>query len=250
MGREGGVMSMDLYRKIVDEAATIPLIDQVVLHGLGEPVLDRHLEERIEYARQVRPGWSIEIYTNGVYLDPARFESLKAAGLTSVVFSVNAVRSEQHEAVMGLVGKYVTVCENATYAIANRGEVGVEIHAVSNDDQFTEADRIEFYSLWGSAYHGGHGVCVREMNWAGLNRTMVEIKSNECCARAIGQIYVMYDGRVTMCCLDPSGQTVFGDLNKQTIKEVYNSDYYSMFRGLHSADKAAVFKQCKTCTRA
>lgn len=242
-------MSMELYRKILDETATIPLIERVVLHGLGEPTLDRHLEERLDYARKVRPELILEIYSHGAHLSPERFESLKKAGLTSLVFSLNAVRQEQHEAIMGLKGKFDIVCSNIEYAIAHQENVGIEIHAVSNDDQFTEADRITFYQRWGVAGQGGYGSCVREMNWAGLNRTTIEIKGNECCSRAVGQIYVMYDGRVTMCCLDVAGETVFGDLNVSTIREVYNSEYYTMFRSLHSANKAAVFKACKGCTR-
>ena len=243
-------MSMELYRKIVDEIVTIPQVDRLVLHGLGEPTLDRFLEARIKYARIARPDITIEIYSHGAHLSPNRFEGLKEAGLTSLVFSLNAVRPEQHEAIMGLKGKFDDVCSNIEYAISHKENVGIEIHAVSNDDTFTEDDRIVFYQRWGvSGEEGGYGTCVREMNWAGLNRTTIEIKGNECCSRAVGQIYVMYDGRVTMCCLDVTGKTVFGDLNNQTIREVYNSEYYTMFRALHSSDKAAVFKAWKGCTR-
>jgi MoaA/NifB/PqqE/SkfB family radical SAM enzyme len=242
-------MSMYLYQKIVDEIAGLPLINRIVLHGLGEPTLDRNLEERLEYARSARPDLGLEIYSHGVHLGPDRFEALKKAGLTSLVFSLNAVRPEQHEVIMGLKGKFETVCSNIDYAIANRDSVGVEVHAVSNDDQFTESDRVEFYKRWGVAGQGGYGTCVREMNWAGLNRTTIEVKGNECCSRAVGQIYVMYDGRVTMCCLDVTGDTVFGNLNLSTLREIYNAEYYMMFRALHSSNKAGVFKACKGCTR-
>lgn len=239
---------MALYKKIVDEVVQIPQVDKLVLHGLGEPTLDPHLEERLAYAR-ARSNIAMEIYTHGAHLGPDRFEALKKAGLTSLVFSLNAVRPEQHEAIMGLKGKFDTVVDNIEYAIAHRGSVGIEVHAVSNDDQFTEDDRIVFYQKWGSVFEGGVGNCIRELNWAGDNRSTFKWDPNVCCQRAVGQIYVMYDGRVTMCCLDPTGKTIFGDLNKQTIKEVYNSDYYTMFRSLHSTDKAAVFKACKNCTR-
>jgi len=47
-------MSMDLYRKIIDEAATIESIGSLILHGLGEPLLDPNLNERLSYEQVVK----------------------------------------------------------------------------------------------------------------------------------------------------------------------------------------------------
>ena len=243
LDRAGHTMPMSLFQKIVDEAVTIPSIERFVLHGLGEPTLDKILEERMRYVRE-RSSVPIEIYTHGAHLLPSRFDSLKDAGMSSLVFSLNAVRQDQHEAIMGLKGKFDIVCRNIDYAIANRGSMWIEVHAVVNGDSFTIGDAVEFDARW-----KGFSKVVRENNWAGENRTLHAIDGNACCGRALGQIYVLYDGRVSMCCYDPTGKTIFGDLRTQTIREVYNSEYYSMFRGMHSADKAAVFKQCRNCTR-
>lgn len=120
-------MPMDLYRKIVDDAATISQITQVAYAGLAEPLLDPCIVARVAYARQHRPDWRLEMYTNGVSLTPARFEQLKAAGLDIIVVSLNAASAEQHERIMGLKGKYDQVCSHADYAIANRGGMHVEV---------------------------------------------------------------------------------------------------------------------------
>jgi MoaA/NifB/PqqE/SkfB family radical SAM enzyme len=243
LDRSGHTMPMDLFQKIIDEAVTIPQIERFVLHGLGEPTLDMSLEKRIQYVRE-RSTAPIEIYTHGAHLTPARFDSLKQAGLSSLIFSLNAVRQDQHQGLMGLVGKFDLVCRNIDYAIANRGNMYIEVHAVFAKDTFNDADAFAFDNRWGE-----YAKVIRENNWAGETRTLHILDGNECCGRALGQIYVLYDGRVSMCCYDPTGKTIFGDLKTQSIKEVYNSGYYSMFRQLHSADKAGVFKQCKNCTR-
>jgi radical SAM protein with 4Fe4S-binding SPASM domain len=247
--RWGGTMSMDLFKSIVDDTKDVPQIDTFVLHGLGEPLLDAKLEDRLWYIRQVKPGAHTEIYSNGVYLTPERFESLKKAGLTSLVVSLNAINQEQHEAIMGLKGKFQIVCDNLDYAIANLGGVHLQVHAVVNDDTFLEKHIFPFYERWGHRERGGYGMLIREGNWAGDNRTVRSFKPNEACGRALGQIYVLYDGKVATCCFDPTGKQVFGNLNTQSIREVYNGSEYLRFREAHAEDKADQYSICRSCTR-
>lgn len=241
-------MTMDLFRKICDEVRTIPQIELMKITGLGEPTLDRLLEERIRYAKQ-DPKLRTEIYTHGAHLPEKRFHSLKDAGLDSLVFSLNAVRADQHEQVMGLKGKFDIVCKNIEYAIKNRGDMHVEVHAVCNDDTFTKPDVIEFLMRWGHREAGGYGSCVVEGNWAGSTRTVRKFKPNECCFRATTQIYVLYDGQVSACCFDPTAKLKLGDLSKQTIREVYNGSKYLGFREDHVADRADKYDVCRGCTR-
>ena len=247
--RWGGLMSMDLFRKIIDESTRIPQINKYILHGLGEPLLDPKLQDRIWYVSQVRPRAAVQIYTNGVYLTPENFDNLRGAGLTSVVISLNAVRPEQHEAIMGLKGKFEEVCGNIEGAIKNQGETHIAVHAVVNGDQFTNRDVIGFYQRWGETGYGGHGKCITEGNWAGDNRTTRTFKPNEACHRALDSIYVLYDGRVTTCCFDPDGKQVFGNLSQETIRQVYNSGDYMKFREAHHDDRADEYDICRGCTR-
>lgn len=241
--RGGQTMGMGLFEKIIDEAVTIPLITRYVLHGLGEPTLDKLLAERMHYIRE-RCETPIEIYTHGLHLTPKLFEKLKKYGLTSLVVSLNAVRADQHQQIMGLVGSFNRVCENIDYVIKNRDNVNLEVHAVLNEPTFSKEDMAAFEERWKP-----YGHVIQELNWAGDNRTTFTFDPNDACGRALGQMYVMVDGRVSMCCLDPTGKTIFGDLKTQGIREIYNSERYVLFRELHSSNKAGVFKQCHGCTR-
>ena len=247
--RAGQSMPMDLYRKIVDDMATIPQITTLKITGLSEPTLDPLLEERVAYSKKKAPNVLTQIYTHGAHLTPKRHDSLRAAGLDSIVVSLNAVRAEQHEAVMGLKGKFDIVCRNIDYAIANRNGRHVEVHAVCNEDTFNRQDVIDFSLRWGHASAGGFGLCVWEGNWTGDTRTVRDFTPNKCCFRATSQIYVTYDGKVTPCCFMPLGNVSFGDLNTQTIRDVYNNNPHLNFREKHAADRADEFEYCKTCTR-
>ncbi len=251
--RSGKSMDRDLFHKIIDEIATIPVASGINLMGLNEPLLDRRLEEFVFYVRTQAHHVSTCIYTNGLLLNETRYQQLKNAGLDSIVFSLNAVTPEQHEKIMGMRGKFDIVCQNIDYAL-QFGYPRVSVHAVFTGDTFTEPDRDAFYSRWGDERAGGHGLVIREANWAGqvdissLGTTGITF-ANECCSRALSQIYITYDGIVTTCCLDPFGRQVFGDLKTQTIREVYNADTYLQFRTDHASDRADRYEICKGCTR-
>ena len=241
MERWGGTMSMELYRKVIDDSLTIPQIKHYVLHGLGEPALDRHMIDRVKYIRE-RSDRPIEIYTNGIHMGPDRLDALAAAGLSTIVFSVNAVRADQHDSIMGTKGKYETVVANALHAI-HKTNLYVECHAVESE-RFSRLDTALFRIMWGD-----NAVVVQKNNWAGDIESPNVADDTTPCTRAITQIYVMYDGRVTMCCLDPSGKTIFGDLRTQSIREIYNSPSYVAFRQAHAEGRAAEYTACKGWSR-
>lgn len=241
-------MSMDLYRKIMDDAASITEITEVCITGLSESLLDPHLVERVQYTRRVMPDSFINIYTNGTYLTQERYKRLQDAGLDMILVSLNAADAETRKRVMGL-DDWETVIGNINAAIAAETTCKVHIRAVCNPDSFTPEASQVLYDLWGWREHGGRVQTVREGNWTGDNRTVRGFTPNECCDRAIGQIYITFEGKVTTCCQDPLGKMVFGDMNGQSLREVYNSEKYLQFREDHSADQADKWDICKGCGR-
>lgn len=245
--RWGGVMDRDLYWKILQDAADVPLVTQITITGLGEPTLDPHLLWRVEQARKAKPDSRIDLFTNGVYMTPDRFDSLRNAGIDGMTFSLNAVNADQHREVMKLDGKFDTVCSNLDYALENRGSVHIEIHAVEVAG-WSKEDTVAFYRRWGHVRMGGHGQMIREGNWTDRN-TRREFKPNEYCFRATTYVYVLYDGRVSACCFDPTGKMTFGDLRTQSLREVYNSEPYVKFREAHFEDRADEYDICAKCTR-
>lgn len=250
-------MSMELYKRIIDDAAGIPQIDSIAFSALGEPLLDRFLVERVAYARKARPDWSpFEVYTNGTALTPEKFDALRDAGIDSLTVSLNAINQQQHEKIMGLKGKFGSVVANARYATQNhQGKVDVLVKAVRDDKEFTLEDQMRFYLTWGMRLRPdlmpGHGQVVWMCNWAGSIPLVEgrEIDPDSTCGRALQQLSVLWDGKVTMCCYDPLNTFPLGDLSKQTIKEVYNSEKYVKFREAHDQERASEYELCRNCTR-
>jgi len=248
MQRPKGQMRMDLFHRIIDDATEIPRIDHVCLTGLGETLLDPNLVERLRYVRTKMPAALLDLYTNGTFLRPKRTDQILDAGVTAIYISLNAVSAEKRQAVMGL-DDFDTVIEQIEYAIrAAEGRAKVYVKAVGAKDLIEKPEVEAFLQRWGGSYtDGGHAFVHLEGNWAG-KLWPIRIKATTPCDRALDQIMVLWDGRVTGCCHMGEGEMIFGDLQTQTIREVYNSPDYVAFREAHAQGRRESIPTCAGCT--
>jgi len=248
MERSKGMQSLALTRKILDEAATIPLIDHITFTGLGETLLDKHLEDRVAYARAVLPRAVIDVFTNGSPLTPQRFDQLRDAGLTTLYVSLNAVRASQRHAIMQ-VDDFDRVVEVTKYAIAHgQGHCQVVVKGVASKDLLENEDGETFRQTWGGwTQDGGHAFLHLEGNWAGKLFPM-RVQPTQACLRALTQIMVLWDGRVSLCCFDGEGEEILGDLNTQTLRDIYNGGRALEIRRAHAEGHRAHIPLCANCT--
>jgi MoaA/NifB/PqqE/SkfB family radical SAM enzyme len=79
-------LSWENFRRIVD---SLPRLDRVVLHGIGEPLLNRDLPRFVAHLKE--RGATVLFNSNGVLLDQKRGDALVAAGLDELRVSIDAV---------------------------------------------------------------------------------------------------------------------------------------------------------------
>ena len=247
MQRSKGFMDLGLSRKILDEAAGIEPIDTVTFTGLGEPLLDRHLEERIRHAKGIRPAWETNVYTVGTHLTHERAESLAASGLDILYVSLNAVTAAKRKAITKL-DDFDKVVEQIRYAMGLKA-YRVIVKAVMSKDLFGGHETEMFLAMWGGPTNdGGNAFLHLEGNWAG-DTWKTRIPQTEIpCHRALGQIMVLWDGRVSLCCFDGEGKEILGDLNTQTIREVYNGGRALFITEAHNEGRRNEIAICAGCT--
>ena len=83
-----GDLTTEIFARLDD---ALPHLDALILNGIGEPLLNPHLESFIRHARQRMPasGW-IGFQSNGLLLTNLRAISLVDAGLDRICLSVDA----------------------------------------------------------------------------------------------------------------------------------------------------------------
>lgn len=74
----------------------LPHVEALILNGIGEPLLNPHLESFIKRAKKLMPpsGW-IGFQSNGLLMTQLRAVSLVDAGLDKVCISIDAISPEQ-----------------------------------------------------------------------------------------------------------------------------------------------------------
>ena len=228
MHRLQGVMSVDLFRKIVDECIELG-ITHVRMHNYGEAFLDRRLVEKIRYAKD-KGIEEVGVISNGSLLTETVARNLIEAGLDAINISVDASGKEVFESTrVGL--NYDKVIANIERIVRIRKELGrrrpkLILSFVRQNNSVEEQAFIEHWKGIADKIH------ITDLhNWAGtLNR---ESDVNYPCYRPWLTFTVLWDGRVSLCCADFDGRNVLGDMNSSTIKEIWNSEPYVRTRRLH-----------------
>lgn len=238
LARTYNTMSMGLFEKIVDEVHTLPLIQFIYLVGMGETLLDPHILDRVSYIRNRGMTNLIGMFTNGFLASPERIDALYETGVNVIHFSLNATDAAGHAAAMGVPGMYDRVRRSIHHALSKWGPSRAQVCAVPAPG----FDRAAFKATWGPL-----GQIWREDNFAG--DTSAATPPLPRCDFPQAQINVLFDGRVSTCCMDVTGKRIFGDLKHQTIREVFNSAPYTQFRYAHSIGKGKAEHPCNLCSR-
>src|SRR5262245_36293230 len=228
MHRRQGVMSFELFTKIVDECAELG-ITHVRVHNYGEPFVDRQLVEKVRYAKQkgIR---EVGMISNGSLITDDVARGMIEAGLDAINISVDASGKDVFESTrIGL--KYDKVIANIERLLALREQSGRRRPKLilSFVRQNNSEDEHAFIEHWRARADKIHVTDLHD--WAGrLNKTA---DVNYPCYRPWLTFTALWDGRVSLCCADFAGRTVLGDLRSSTIREIWNSETYRRVRREH-----------------
>lgn len=119
-GSQGGAhdLSYDEFRRVVDQA---PDLERVVLHGIGEPLLNRHLPAMIRHLKE--RGVHVLFNSNAILLTRKWRELLLGSGLDEFRASLDAATPATYHAIRG-VPLHGRVVKHLGDLIADRRALG------------------------------------------------------------------------------------------------------------------------------
>jgi radical SAM protein with 4Fe4S-binding SPASM domain len=228
MHRRQGIMSMELYRKVVDECAALG-ITHVRVHNYGEPFLDKTLLEKVRYAKASGIP-EVGMISNGSLITEDLARGMIEAGLDAINISVDASGREVFERTRVHL-KYDTVIDNIRTLVRLRKDLGRTRPRLilSFVRQGNTRDEEAFIREWSQVADKVHVTDLH--NWAGTLHTHSIVRYP--CYRLWMTFTVLWDGRVSLCCADFDGRHILGDLQSQTIAEIWNSRAYTAVRRQH-----------------
>ena len=239
-----GRMNEAMYRKIIDEVSCFK-IGKFCPYLENEPLLDSQILDRIEYALSKLNPTLIELSTNASILTKSKIDDI--ARLFSRVkheiwISFHGIDKASFESIMGLdfdtcKHNVLSLVEKAQQSNLNIIIQGAGLPRVKKGKMPLWFNRKQYFHFWKTTfkeqgfkrlpnvrfftYHDRAGQIRRnEINFAEIVRPNLE---GFYCPRVDQWAHFLYNGELILCCMDYHRDTVFGNINKNTLKEIYMS---------------------------
>jgi radical SAM protein with 4Fe4S-binding SPASM domain len=230
MERPKKTMKRAMFERIVDEVGVENPYTEVWPTFMGEAMLlgDR-LFDLIEYAR--RAGCQkITLNTNGTRLNEHVIPRLLSCGIDRLIISCDAHTPETHAVVRPAINKHATAGLDGIYQGARllleamrqtSSELLLEMQFSIFDENQHEVDAFRQYWL-----EQGAIVKVRpKVFWSGTVRggQRRDVSKNRApCLWAMDSAAIQWNGNVVMCPIDCDGKYVAGNIELQTLKDIWN----------------------------
>jgi radical SAM protein with 4Fe4S-binding SPASM domain len=254
-----GVMDMDLFRRTVDALAPYrQQIEMFDLFALGEPLLDPLIFDRIRYVKD-KGFRRIAISSNANLLNADKRRRLLESGIDTVIFSIDGIRKETHEAIRVRVN-YDRVLANVLGIIALRDSMNFPTRFIVRfiRQDANRAEWPEYKAFWEARISPERNdmVAVYDMHsWAGriaakdhLWERVPEIE-REPCHHVFNNLMILANGAVALCSEDMLGGSFgFGNVADADPITIYNSERFQQMRRLHLAGKKNAVGTCASCT--
>lgn len=245
--KEFQVMEWDLYKKIIDECSEHN-VQQILPFFLNEPLLNKDLTKYIDYAKEKNPKSIVKIFTNGSLLTNDKIVSLLNSKIDEVIFSFNGATKEEYETAMKNL-EFEKTKERITDFVkrAKSQNISLAVHMLKLGLSGYSLNKIKSYwNKQGIAVH----IFKYENRAGNVNGYEVSDSSNLHkipCSRLLSQIYILVNGNVILCCADWNGEVIMGNLNSQSISEVWNGEIRLNYVKAHLKKSFYNLKLCDVC---
>lgn len=250
--RKRGFMEFGLFEKIMKELSDARRKPVVHLHGFGEPLLDTALPERIKLAKACGIKQTY-IVTNASLLFPETSRSLINAGLDTMKISFYGTDEASYNATMRRLDFKVAL-QNIKDFMQIRKELkksNPKLILQYLPQETNGAKIMEFQSLWRSLPDKKRGDCLNISSLdnfgGGKSYNIVGKKIVSVCFYPWSALSVLWDGTAVTCCVDYNGVQGIGDLNDQSIREIWNGAVLSTIRRNFGKLDYSGFPTCLRC---
>lgn len=253
MTRKKGIMPWNLFTKIIDEIAEADKDVRVWMVFFGEALILKKTKptifDMIAYAKS-KGLTNVVLNSNANLLDEKAARGLIDSGLDAIYFGIDAYTPETY-AKLRVGGDYSRVINNIENFIRLKRERGAEKPKVCV--QFVEMDinaheKEDFINFW---RRKGTIVKIRpKVSWGGLIDAPNLILGNGDrwpCHWAMQTMSITNTGKVVTCAVDLDARFVAGDVNTQSLKEIWNHKLKKL-RQLHASKRFEDLPDnCKEC---
>jgi radical SAM protein with 4Fe4S-binding SPASM domain len=262
-----GRFPQEMFYKIIDECADKGL-RSIKFQYLGEPLLNKKIHEMVKYCKN-KGIIDVMYNTNAVALTEGVARKILDSGLDKIFFSFDSPYRDEYNQIR-IDGDYDKVLKNIRNFIKMRNKLGLDkpvtrvsmIKLNESDGKYNDfvelfKDDVDGIASLDLMDHDLELKYIDERSmWNEVERKYDEIFSEDvseknngkfCCPQLWQRMFVHPDGVVTPCCLDVTRSLKMGNVQENSVEEIWNGDKYKMLRKLHRTGNFESIEICKKC---
>lgn len=257
--RELGFMSVDNFKIIIDKIKGYT--NHIYLHLMGEPLLNKNLEEFLNVAK--KENLHINITSNGTLINNAKDIIINSNAVRQINISLHSFEANDNNIdfykylndILDFINeankKSDTICALRLWNI-DTDELKANNDLNSKILKLIEDKLNISFSIF-EALKEKRGIKLKDRVYLNMAEKFswpsseISIISEEVfCYGLRDQIGILLDGTVVPCCLDSEGKIPLGNIFNESLDEIINSkralDIYNGF-----SNRKAVEELCKRC---
>lgn len=224
--RKKGEMEFPLFKKIVDEVSQHGKDTRVWLAIMGEPLMGKQFCRMVDYASSLN--LDLHLNTNATFLEGQCLDTIVNSNINKVIVSIDASTKKTYD-IIRKNGDYDRVEKNIRALLSqiqkkpsNKPDVIVQFIVMDENAQEMEEFKrkwLEFGAIvklrlrlgW------GQGVEAKDLKNAKIERFP--------CPWLLRQISIQWNGVVNQCDGDYEGHYCMGNLNEQSIRDIWHGEF-------------------------
>ncbi len=259
-----GRMSYDLFKKIIDDLVEFKSrINVIKLYKDGEPLLNKNIYKMISYAKKKNITDDLHITTNASLLNVENIANLIDSGIDSIKISVEHVSNRGYKDITQISHTtYDDIYKNVSYLYKYKIKTNpnVKIHVkiedtglskeeiqkfISNFTPISDTLSVDHLMGWGST--GAQDLTLGVNSDKQTNGLHKLNKEKIVCPTIFYSLAISFNGDVSPCCIDWNHSLKLGNVNDNTLLEIWNGKLVQEFRLNQLTGKRKLYDLCKTC---
>jgi len=246
---ESGFMEKGLVLKLIEECAQIGVYS-IKFNWRGEVSLNPFLVEAVRHAKEAGI-LEVQINTNGLPKNDAIFIECAKSGIDRIIFSIDGFSKETYEKIR-VGGNYDELLRNIYNLLEwkkkdNSYKPLIRVQMVRTESNKHEVN--EFIDHWSKVVDD---VRISDVMDRGQGDKMsvgdqVSIGRSRC-PQPFQRLAVAYNGLVSSCCSDWNQEYVVGDVNKDSLLDVWNNEKMTYIRHVQTKKQHETVFICRHCS--
>lgn len=209
--RKGAKLSDELLARLVDEMAAFKLPFYFSPFKVNEPLLDKRVLPLCETFNERVPHGVLRLFSNGSALTDKNLDAIgRLRNVAHLWISLNEIDPQKYEATMGLDFEHTT--RNLDRLHSRRFAHWVVVSRVGVDPDFEGYVRQRWPKF--------KPAMLKRDAWIDFtNSDITEVPATPC--SRWWELNITATGKAALCCMDGEARYGFGDVNTQTLLEIY-----------------------------